>query len=244
MAAKIKTLFDKLGNKLYPKTKTSAVYDDNNVTLNVSLNNYAHFIDEQSITPISNPNLYRSDIDTSALSESDVKVPSSNLVKTKIENVVKFRSPTSITTETNPIIRKSDLVQSLSTSQDVPPSSNAVKTVTDTISNLLTQQVGSVTPQSGFIIASALHRKVSHICELDVIFYPVTVGSGWINAWVYCGDVSILPETNINFTWYNGSTGTIFCEGYVDTAGKVYFRPEEEVTSIYLNAHVMYITAN
>lgn len=87
MAAKIKTLFDKLGNKLYPKTKTSAVYDDNNVTLNVSLNNYAHFIDEQSTTPISNPTLYRSDIDTSTLSESDVKVPSSNLVKTNIDTL-------------------------------------------------------------------------------------------------------------------------------------------------------------
>ena len=33
MSAKIKTLFDKVGNKLYPKTKTSAVYDDNNNTL-------------------------------------------------------------------------------------------------------------------------------------------------------------------------------------------------------------------
>lgn len=88
MAAKIKTLFDKLGNKLYPKTKTSAVYDDDGVTLNVSLNNYAHFIDEQSTTPISNPILYRSDIDTSTLSESDVKVPSSNLVKQAISDAI------------------------------------------------------------------------------------------------------------------------------------------------------------
>ena len=37
MSAKIKTLLDKLGNKLYPKTKTSAVYDDNNVTLDTIL---------------------------------------------------------------------------------------------------------------------------------------------------------------------------------------------------------------
>ena len=33
MSAKIKTLLDKLGGKIYPKTKTSAVYDDNNVVL-------------------------------------------------------------------------------------------------------------------------------------------------------------------------------------------------------------------
>ena len=33
MAARIKTLLDVLGNKLYPKTKTKAVYDDNGATL-------------------------------------------------------------------------------------------------------------------------------------------------------------------------------------------------------------------
>lgn len=33
MAAKIETLFNRFGRKIYPKTKTSAVYDDNNVAL-------------------------------------------------------------------------------------------------------------------------------------------------------------------------------------------------------------------
>lgn len=52
-----------------------------------------------------------------------------------IPNGVKFRNPTSITPETNPVIRKNDLAQSLSSNPDVPPSSNAVKTVTDALSS-------------------------------------------------------------------------------------------------------------
>ena len=183
MAAKIKTLFDKLGNKLYPKTKTSAVYDDNNVTLNVSLNNYAHFIDEQSVTPISNPNLYRSDIDTSALSTSDVKVPSSNLVKTNIDSInnqleygVKFRDPTSITTESNPIIRKGDLTQTITTSQDVPPSSNAVK---EALTNFTEGTISFNT--AGTNLGSSVFKRANVV--------TLTIGwSGGINA---SGDIAI-----------------------------------------------------
>ena len=52
-----------------------------------------------------------------------------------IPNGVKFRNPTSITPETNPVIRKNDLAQSLSSNPDVPPSSNAVKMVTDALSS-------------------------------------------------------------------------------------------------------------
>ena len=39
MSAKIKTLLDKLGGKIYPKTKTSAVYDENNTSLDTILSN-------------------------------------------------------------------------------------------------------------------------------------------------------------------------------------------------------------
>ena len=57
-----------------------------------------------------------------------------------IPNGVKFRNPTSITPETNPVIRKNDLIQTLNTSQTAPPSSNAVKTVTDALSSQLTNK--------------------------------------------------------------------------------------------------------
>ena len=39
MAARIKTILDSLGFKVYPKTKTKAVYDDNNNTLDTILVN-------------------------------------------------------------------------------------------------------------------------------------------------------------------------------------------------------------
>lgn len=40
MAARIKTILDILGFKIYPKTKTKAIYDDNNNRLDVILTNY------------------------------------------------------------------------------------------------------------------------------------------------------------------------------------------------------------
>lgn len=55
----------------------------------------------------------------------------------KVTNGVTFRNPTSITPETNPVIRKNDLIQTLNTSQTAPPSSKAVKDVTDALSSHL-----------------------------------------------------------------------------------------------------------
>lgn len=87
MSAKIKTLFDKVGNKLYPKTKVSAVYDDNDQPLDITLNEYIKAINEQGTTQITDPDLHRSDIEQ-VISESTTKVPSTKLLKDSIEEAI------------------------------------------------------------------------------------------------------------------------------------------------------------
>ena len=69
MAARIKTLLDALGNKLYPKTKTNAVYDSNNNTLDTILTA------KQNAT------------DNSLETDSKTIVGAINELKTKVEEV-------------------------------------------------------------------------------------------------------------------------------------------------------------
>ena len=98
MAAIIKTLEDFLHNKVYPKTKVEAVYDDSNNRLDSLLsakeNANDNFIvkGSGSATPsISDPELRQSDISTTQ-STSAITVPSSSLVKTMNDSISQINS--------------------------------------------------------------------------------------------------------------------------------------------------------
>jgi len=70
MSAKIKTLFDKVGNKLYPKTKVQAVYNENDTPLDQVLRSFVRSTTEQGTTPV---NDYAGIIDVETLPQSGVK---------------------------------------------------------------------------------------------------------------------------------------------------------------------------
>lgn len=96
MGATIRTLLDGNDDFIYPKTKTVAVYDENNNTLDQMLTPLLRGKNEQGTTPISDPNLLRSDIEQE-VSTSTIKVPSSNLVKGLSDNLGSPSSASSVT---------------------------------------------------------------------------------------------------------------------------------------------------
>jgi hypothetical protein len=103
MASFIKTITDIFNNKIYPKTKVNAVYDDNNNRLDTILaskqdtNSNFVYKGTGSATPsIDDPELRQSDISTTQ-STSDITVPSSSLVKTMNDNLGNPSSASSVT---------------------------------------------------------------------------------------------------------------------------------------------------
>jgi hypothetical protein len=96
MSALIQTLTDGLNNEIYPKTKTSAIYDENNVPLDTILNPLVGAKDEEGTTQIEDPVLHQTDIDQN-ISASTTKVPSSGVVKVINDNLGNPSSASSVT---------------------------------------------------------------------------------------------------------------------------------------------------
>ena len=98
MSAIIKTIEDMLHNKIYPKTKVEAVYDDDNNRLDSLLSAKEDASDDfvlkgtsESVPSISDPVLHQSDISTTQSTATNT-VPSSSLVKTMNDSIVQLNS--------------------------------------------------------------------------------------------------------------------------------------------------------
>ena len=109
-----------------------------------------------------------------------------NPLSTRLANNVTFRDPSSITPDTNPVIRKNDLAQSLSTSQAVPPSSNAVKTVTDALSS---DKLNNYTPTvlNGFgSISNGVYVRVNNVNQaIPIGVSAIAGGTGYGTAFTF-----------------------------------------------------------
>lgn len=98
MAAIIKTIEDMLHNKIYPKTKVEAVYDDNNNRLDSLLSAKEDASDDivlkgtsESVPSISDPILHQTDISTTQSTATNT-VPSSSLVKGMNDSITQLSS--------------------------------------------------------------------------------------------------------------------------------------------------------
>ena len=103
MSAIIKTIEDMLHNKIYPKTKVEAVYDNENNRLDSLLSAKEDASDDfvlkgtrESVPSISDPVLHQSDISTTQSTATNT-VPSSSLVKTMNDNLGDPSSASSVT---------------------------------------------------------------------------------------------------------------------------------------------------
>jgi len=150
MATVIKTIEDFFHNKVYPKTKTKAVYDDDNNRLDnilaskQDINSNFVYKGTGSATPsIDDPELRQSDISTTQ-STSDITVPSSSLVKTMNDNLGNPSSASSVT--------GADAFSKIST-----------------LNSDLTPQVFNITPATGYTTTSMTHcQKQGNIVELRI----------------------------------------------------------------------------
>jgi hypothetical protein len=86
MSASIRTLLDTNNDLIYPKTKTAAVYDDNNNSLNEVLLSVIRGKTEQGTSPIEDPVVHKSDIEQTPSTDTN-KIVSSNVVKNISDNL-------------------------------------------------------------------------------------------------------------------------------------------------------------
>ena len=153
----------------------------------------------------------------------------------KVPNGVTYRNPSAMTPSTNPLIRRNDLVQTLSNDEDNPPSSKAVKTVTDGLSAV---QVGTVSVEQGYTASIASCRKWGHTGNTRLTLSGASFSSS--SSWIKVGTASFYSNDDVTAPIYDGNNGKFYAGAWrIATNGNIYIMPKETITG-YCGVNFMY----
>jgi hypothetical protein len=95
----------------------------------------------------------------------------------KVPNGVTYRNPSAMTPSQNPLLRRNDLVQNLSDDEDNPPSSKAVKTVTDGLNSQLTSDGETIT--NDYVSLTVYKAGVIKCLYLEKTLVALTQGQSY-----------------------------------------------------------------